>query len=302
MSADQCQARCRSVPACAYYSRWNNGGCHLSSSKAKRVASPDSVSGPRSCEKQEEKKCFAVYGEGIAGPNAIYFQEAKIGGSPTVEGCAAAVRSRKDCAKDYFSYLNLPGNDKPCICKPKEGLEVEKCNTPGSAKYCPHYYKFVRCGSVFAPKTLNEIYAAVEACMGASDFACTKGPHGPIGSWDVSAMTDMGMLFGVTRTATSPGTAEFNGDISHWDVSKVTNMEYMFQYNKSFKGDITMWDVRNVKQMAHMFIGAKSFHHTLCCKWKEVLDSGKCTSLAMFRDSPGRICIDKYKADGRCKI
>ena len=138
--------------------------------------------------------------------------------------------------------------------------------------------------------------------MGASDFACTKGPHGPIGSWDVSAMTDMGMLFGVTRTATSPGTAEFNGDISHWDVSKVTNMEYMFQYNKSFKGDITMWDVRNVKHMRHMFIGATSFHHTLCCKWKEVLDSGKCTSLAMFRDSPGRICIDKYKADGRCKI
>merc|ERR1712032_1289971 len=97
ISAEECQARCRSVPACAYYSRWNNGGCHLSSSKAKRVASPDSVSGPRSCEKQEEKKCFAVYGEGIAGPNAIYFQEAKIGGSPTVEGCAAAVRSRKDC-------------------------------------------------------------------------------------------------------------------------------------------------------------------------------------------------------------
>merc|ERR1711934_710488 len=116
---------------------------------------------------------------------------------------------------------------------------------------------------------------------------------------DVSAVTNMGNLFGESGTAASPH--KFNGDISHWDVSKVTNMEYMFQKNKSFKGDITMWDVRNVKHMGHMFIGATSFRHTLCCKWKEVLDSGKCNSLAMFRDSPGRICI-KAGSPGRCKI
>ena len=48
-TATQCQSRCKSVAACAYFSRWSNGGCHLSSSKAKSKEESGVVSGPRSC-------------------------------------------------------------------------------------------------------------------------------------------------------------------------------------------------------------------------------------------------------------
>merc|ERR1719331_3306652 len=44
---------------------------------------------------------------------------------------------------------------------------------------------------VFAAKSKTELQAAIAACMKASDFVCTKGPHGPIGSWDVSTVTAM---------------------------------------------------------------------------------------------------------------
>merc|ERR1719269_75033 len=47
----------------------------------------------------------------------------------------------------------------------------------------------------FAPKSKSELKAVIVACTKASDFDCSKGPRGPIGSWDVSAVTDMSHLF-----------------------------------------------------------------------------------------------------------
>ena len=74
---------------------------------------------------------------------------------------------------------------------------------------------------------------------------CSKGPHGPIGSWDISAVTDMRDLF---NHDVVPGANIFNSDISKWDVSSVTNMNHMFRYASSFNGDISKWDVSKVFQ------------------------------------------------------
>lgn len=62
--------------------------------------------------------------------------------------------------------------------------------------------------------------------------------YGPIGSWDVSAVTTMTQAF---KNRTS-----FNEDISAWNVSNVTNMDEMFYNAESFNQNLTSWDVTSV--------------------------------------------------------
>ena len=85
---------------------------------------------------------------------------------------------------------------------------------------------------------------------------CSKGPHGPIGTWDVSRVTDMNRIFA--------GAESFDGDLSKWDVSGVKNMQAMFLRAKSFNGDLSNWDVSNVNDMHGMFMGATNFNRKLC--------------------------------------
>merc|ERR1719182_612028 len=130
---------------------------------------------------------------------------------------------------------------------------------------------------VFAPKSKAELQAAITACMKASDFDCSKGPHGPIGSWDVSAVTDMSEVFSKIAV---PGADKFNGDISKWDVSSVTTMYRMFYTPSSFNGDISKWDVSGATNMRYMFY-ASSFKGDLS-KW----DVSKVTTMeGMFQSA-----------------
>ena len=74
--------------------------------------------------------------------------------------------------------------------------------------------------TVFATKaTLSA--ALVEFC---GDQAAAEATHGTIGSWDVTAVTDMKDLM----SGFSPCKATFNADVSGWDTSSVTNMYMMF--------------------------------------------------------------------------
>lgn len=114
----------------------------------------------------------------------------------------------------------------------------------------------------WAPNSKPELQAAIHACMHAKDFACSKGPKGPIGSWDVSRVTDFYELFYHNKYLTRP----FNGDISKWDVSRVTNMRVCFQYLFHFNSDISKWDVSRVTNMEHMFYYAESFNADIS-KW-----------------------------------
>lgn len=65
----------------------------------------------------------------------------------------------------------------------------------------------------------------------------------PIGSWDVSNVTDMGLMF---------EDSIFNQPIGNWDVSKVSKMDSMFSGAK-FNQPIGNWDVGNVSDMSEMF-------------------------------------------------
>ena len=100
--------------------------------------------------------------------------------------------------------------------------------------------------AVFKPKSKVELKNAVGAYIKLCPEGCSDDPHGPIGTWDVSRITDMSHIF---FRATS-----FNGDISKWDVSRVTDMSSMFSYANSFNGDLSKWDVSSVKDMTEMFL------------------------------------------------
>ena len=122
--------------------------------------------------------------------------------------------------------------------------------------------------------------------------------YGPIGTWDVSQITDMSRMF---RNDIS-----FNENINDWDTSNVTNMGHMFEnatgfnqpldrWNTSrvvdttamfrncfaFNQNIENWDVSNVTDMSHMFDGAISFNQPLN-QW----DPQSCRTMAhMFEDA-----------------
>ena len=76
-----------------------------------------------------------------------------------------------------------------------------------------------------------------------------------IGSWDVSAVTNMYYMF---RSATA-----FNQDISGWNVSSVTNMATMFGDATAFNQDISGWDVSSVTNMNGMFYNATAFNQDI---------------------------------------
>ena len=53
------------------------------------------------------------------------------------------------------------------------------------------------------------------------DAASALATYGPVADWDVSAITDMSLLFYQK--------SHFNADISNWVTSSVTNMNQMFR-------------------------------------------------------------------------
>jgi surface protein len=77
----------------------------------------------------------------------------------------------------------------------------------------------------------------------------------PIGSWNVSNVTNMSSMFNL---ATS-----FNQPIGSWNVSNVTFMTSMFQRATNFNQPIGSWDVGNVTIMIAMFDAATSFNQPI---------------------------------------
>jgi surface protein len=77
----------------------------------------------------------------------------------------------------------------------------------------------------------------------------------PIGSWNVSNVTNMrGMFYKATA---------FNQPIGSWDVSKVTNMQSMFNRSVAFNQSIDSWNVGNVTNMSFMFYNASAFNQPI---------------------------------------
>ena len=78
-------------------------------------------------------------------------------------------------------------------------------------------------------------------------FSVATAFNQDIGGWDVSAVTNMGLMFAHANA--------FNQDIGGWNVSAVTNMSTMFYYAIAFNQDIGGWDVSAVTTMGSMFKG-----------------------------------------------
>jgi surface protein len=77
----------------------------------------------------------------------------------------------------------------------------------------------------------------------------------PIGTWDVSRVTNMYRLFMYWR--------KFNEDIGEWDTRRVTNMSQMFHSAETFNADIAKWQTGSVTSMSSMFFGAIRFNQAI---------------------------------------
>ena len=131
----------------------------------------------------------------------------------------------------------------------------------------------------FPPQSRVELKRAVDKCIGLSpEGDCSTGPHGPIGDWDVSRVTDMNAMF---HTLTS-----FNQRLSTWDVSRVIDMCGMFMGAMSFNQDLSKWDVSRVIDMPWMFAYADSFQQVLC---GEAWVNSNASKINIFENSPGFI-------------
>jgi len=116
---------------------------------------------------------------------------------------------------------------------------------------------------VFLPLLKDELKGAIDECLELSSVGnCFMGPHGPIGEWDVSRITDMNGMFNRPSNRANI----FNHDLSNWDVSHVTNMRNMFYVASEFNQDLSKWDVSRVTDMSSMFYVARSFNQDLS-KW-----------------------------------
>jgi surface protein len=115
-------------------------------------------------------------------------------------------------------------------------------------------------------------------------FNRAYGFSADVGDWDVSAVTDMYMMFykcntfdhdlngwdvsGVTNMVKMfRDCYSFNGDVSDWDVSSVTDMEAMFEYAYAFNADLSGWDVSSVTSFEDAFYYALSFEGGDLSRW-----------------------------------
>ena len=133
--------------------------------------------------------------------------------------------------------------------------------------------------TAFRPQSKEHLQDAVDKCIKMSPIGhCSKGLHGSIRNWDVSAITDMrGLVYSASY---------FNRDLSKWDVSAVTAMTVMFSDASAFNQDLSKWDVSAVTDMRSMFHGASAFKHELCgFAWV----NSKARKIDMFTDSQGLI-------------
>jgi surface protein len=123
--------------------------------------------------------------------------------------------------------------------------------------------------------TTEELYRAVDLYLAEPEnadslVAMTYG-H-PMGSWDVSRLSDFtrvfdpdrGVEFQINRLVSSGST--FSEDLSDWDMSAATTLTGMFAYASAFNGNISNWNTSSVSNMDYLFAGAGQFNGDIS-KW-----------------------------------
>ena len=143
------------------------------------------------------------------------------------------IQARKDASS--FGVLVLIGvaaafraTFLPHMTKPSVASKLAEANHPVAVP--PQWLPVLLAANTPGPPThhrrlLGVFTTNAELTTAAIDYnadvAAAELEHGPIGSWDVSGITDMNSIF---RDLTS-----FNADISGWETNQVTNMKRMFQ-------------------------------------------------------------------------
>lgn len=97
----------------------------------------------------------------------------------------------------------------------------------------------------------DDIRLQIKKYFSDNDF---KSRH-PIGTWDVSRVTNMSKLFNEQR--------DFNESINGWDVSKVTTMQAMFAGCRRFNQPLDKWNMSKVTNISSMFERCIAFNQPL---------------------------------------
>ena len=116
-------------------------------------------------------------------------------------------------------------------------------------------------------------FADRTALLAARDVWCTNSTqglatYGPIGQWQVGAVTDLSHLFctwggGYQTAGCNPACSNFNEDIGHWNVSQVINLQYTFLGASAFNQPLNSWSTSNVVNMRDTFHAASVFNQAL---------------------------------------
>ena len=81
-----------------------------------------------------------------------------------------------------------------------------------------------------------------------------SGFNKPIGSWDMSNVTDTNNMF--------CGASNFNQPIGSWNTSKITQMYAMFAVTYAFDQDISTWDINQVTNFNDFMVNATGLSTT----------------------------------------
>ena len=167
-------------------------------------------------------------------------------GTVTVED----LLERNITTDNYFDIVRLADY---IMVKNVDPIVDEIVKVTGNIDVVYEFEEFYRLSERLKPLDRNQLEIQVNEFTETNLEMFYKYGHSSF--WDVSKVTDMGILF---------ETSQFNGDISKWDVSNVENMKLLFSYSQ-FNGDISKWDVSNVTNMGGMF--AKSLFNNDISKW-----------------------------------
>ncbi|MDB2443064.1 BspA family leucine-rich repeat surface protein [Flavobacteriales bacterium] len=165
------------------------------------------------------------YVNDIPEDNIIYLQEENAVLTEEVD----SLQEEVDFMSPYFGCVDTIACNYDSLVL----VDDESCTYPETGYNCDGFILI----------TQENIYQAVDSWL--EDSVSTETIYGHISDWDVSSVTDMGLMF--------QGAESFNGDISSWDVSSVTNMGSMFYDATSFSSDLSSWDVSNVEHMTDIF-------------------------------------------------
>lgn len=148
-------------------------------------------------------------------------------------------------------------------------------NVPSPSPVAPSAPTSTRTTLTF--ETTTELYSAIDeyvavagsATANVSSVAFRYGY--PIGTWDVSKISDFSRAFDPYRTFDIRNCAEcastqssfFNEDLSGWDTSSATTFFGMFAHASSFNGSIATWNTSSVTDMSFMFLYATNFSNDM---------------------------------------